>query len=151
MCIAAPQSIVLPAPPAETAGTPDGATATQYLATARSLPPAQAARLADALFMQATAMHLFQMHSALPPHTLSVHLTRDRLLAEELTAGGTPPGQPCVEAAATTPAAHAGTLDGSPGGARSKDPTEGWCEDYRILLKLSTVRATPPPGSHPHI
>lgn len=136
MCIATPQSIVLPAPPAAAAASPNLANAlTPYLAAARSLPQQQAARLADALFMQATAMHLFQMHSALPAPTLSEHLTRDRLLAEELTAAGVPPGQPRFEVA------PAGTPGASPGAGRAADPTQGWCEDYRTILKLSTVRA----------
>lgn len=131
MCIAAPQSVVYPAPAAGARGSPD---TVAYLTAVRNLPPPQQRRLADALFMQAAAMHLFQMHSALPPATLTAHIARDRHAADVLTRQGMNPDVPCAKPAPGSGSPMAGEAPGA-----SDDPTNGWCEDYRTILKVSTV------------
>ena len=97
-------------------------------------------RLADALFMQTTAMHLFQMHSALPSDSLSTHIFRDRLLADELRNCCAVPCNASV-ASSLSPGPQPRRPPGSVSDLQpsAEDPTQGWCQDYRTILKLSTV------------
>eukprot|EP00892_Ulva_mutabilis_P002501 jgi/Ulvmu1/12251/UM086_0044.1 len=131
LCILPPESTVIPPPavdPAHLAGT----TAIHRCRHAvRALAAPQRQRLADALFMQAASMYLFQMHSGLPPAAASAHIFRDRRLEEELRSVGA-----LTDMHAPGTLADGGTRDdhGGPG-----DALQGWGEDFRSILRLSTV------------
>jgi hypothetical protein len=110
-----PQSIVRPSP-----NTPTDAAAADPVAiheALQALTPQQQQRLADALFMQTTAMHHFQTHSALPEEALERSLTADAAAAAALVKMGM----------------HAEAAEGGNSGTE-------WTEDYRRCLEIATVR-----------